>query len=217
MKLRKTALAALLAGFALPAAAQTYSFEFGSLLTGGIGVPAGGGATFAEMEISPTAAPDGNTYTFTLEILSPTFTTTFGSNAFVGTAGFNNAGAITTEEITLVSGGVSTISATNGGGGGGVNWDFGADYGNGDSDRLEAGESVTWTQSFSSVLNLVDPFAYLHVQGIAPNGESGKYIPNGSTPPIPEPETYAMMLAGLGLLGFVARRRRQSFGNVVPA
>ena len=27
--------------------------------------------------------------------------------------------------------------------------------------------------------------------------------------PIPEPETYAMLLAGLGLLGFVARRRKQ--------
>lgn len=27
--------------------------------------------------------------------------------------------------------------------------------------------------------------------------------------PVPEPETYAMMLAGLGLLGFVARRRKQ--------
>lgn len=27
--------------------------------------------------------------------------------------------------------------------------------------------------------------------------------------PVPEPETYAMMLAGLGLLGVVARRRRQ--------
>jgi len=26
---------------------------------------------------------------------------------------------------------------------------------------------------------------------------------------IPEPETYAMMLAGLGLMGFVARRRKQ--------
>jgi hypothetical protein len=27
--------------------------------------------------------------------------------------------------------------------------------------------------------------------------------------PVPEPETYAMLLAGLGMLGFVARRRRQ--------
>ncbi len=28
--------------------------------------------------------------------------------------------------------------------------------------------------------------------------------------PVPEPETYAMLLAGLGLMGFVARRRKQS-------
>jgi len=31
-----------------------------------------------------------------------------------------------------------------------------------------------------------------------------------STSPIPEPETYAMMLAGLGLMGFLARRRKQN-------
>jgi len=31
----------------------------------------------------------------------------------------------------------------------------------------------------------------------------------GFQPTIPEPETYAMMLAGLGLMGFVARRRKQ--------
>ena len=30
-----------------------------------------------------------------------------------------------------------------------------------------------------------------------------------TTPAVPEPETYAMLLAGLGLLGFVARRRKQ--------
>ena len=28
------------------------------------------------------------------------------------------------------------------------------------------------------------------------------------TPPVPEPETYAMLLAGLGAMGFVARRRQ---------
>ncbi len=28
--------------------------------------------------------------------------------------------------------------------------------------------------------------------------------------PIPEPETYAMMLAGLGMLGFTAKRRKNT-------
>ena len=32
-------------------------------------------------------------------------------------------------------------------------------------------------------------------------------------PPVPEPETYAMFLAGLGFLGYTARRRRQAFGR----
>jgi hypothetical protein len=32
---------------------------------------------------------------------------------------------------------------------------------------------------------------------------------SAQTIPIPEPETYAMLLARLGLLGFVARRRKQ--------
>ncbi len=35
----------------------------------------------------------------------------------------------------------------------------------------------------------------------------------GTLAPVPEPETYALMLAGLALLGFVARRRKQQFAS----
>jgi hypothetical protein len=39
--------------------------------------------------------------------------------------------------------------------------------------------------------------------------EGGLTIFEGIARPIPEPQTYAMMLAGLGLLGFVRMRRRR--------
>lgn len=38
----------------------------------------------------------------------------------------------------------------------------------------------------------------------------GSVYGNATTPPIPEPETYALMLAGLGAVTFVARRRKLS-------
>ena len=37
----------------------------------------------------------------------------------------------------------------------------------------------------------------------------GTYFTNISLAPVPEPETYAMVLAGLGMVGFVATRRRK--------
>jgi hypothetical protein len=36
------------------------------------------------------------------------------------------------------------------------------------------------------------------------------FVANTEVAAIPEPETYALMAAGLGVLGFVARRRRRS-------
>jgi hypothetical protein len=33
-------------------------------------------------------------------------------------------------------------------------------------------------------------------------------VRNGDVAPVPEPETYAMLMAGLGVMGFVARRRK---------
>ena len=41
------------------------------------------------------------------------------------------------------------------------------------------------------------------------SAQTGNTGPVDVTGVIPEPETYAMLLAGLGLMGFVARRRNQ--------
>lgn len=50
--------------------------------------------------------------------------------------------------------------------------------------------------------------------GFLPQGPVGPYMAIDNlqfvTAAIPEPETYAMMLAGLGLMGFVARRRKRA-------
>lgn len=51
-------------------------------------------------------------------------------------------------------------------------------------------------------------YAALHAQNTQ-GGASG-WLGATPTTPIPEPETYAMLLAGLGLMGFVARRRRKA-------
>lgn len=47
--------------------------------------------------------------------------------------------------------------------------------------------------------------------GIDPFGAANRTLGTWtmiSAPPVPEPETYAMLLVGLGLLGFAARRRK---------
>jgi choice-of-anchor A domain-containing protein len=53
-----------------------------------------------------------------------------------------------------------------------------------------------------------------HIEGVVIAKDwNGDFEMHPGTPPVllavPEPETYAMMLAGLGLMGFVARRRKQ--------
>lgn len=59
--------------------------------------------------------------------------------------------------------------------------------------------------SLSSLNGVGDYF--IHIAGVATG--AGTY--NGTVSlvsPVPEPETYGMLLAGLGMIGFVARRRK---------
>lgn len=70
------------------------------------------------------------------------------------------------------------------------------------SGRFTDGEAATWT--FNNT-KLTDFSAFqLHVNSVTTSGGSVKFTQMAA---VPEPETYGMLLVGLGLIGFVARRR----------
>jgi hypothetical protein len=181
----------LLAGVSAHAAS---SDSYGELLAGSF-TPS---SSFATLSFSNV----GNVYTFTLTANG--LNTLFTDGAFIG------AIAVDSSVNTVVSNvsGDSPVSVAPGGGPGGI-FDYRFDLTKG-KDRLTDGESVTWTATFASAVNLSSTAFALHVQGLTKaQGDSAWYT---YTPPtvsaVPEAETYAMMALGLGMMGFVARRRR---------
>jgi len=75
--------------------------------------------------------------------------------------------------------------------------------------QVSTGATDIWQLS-SATLGAGD--YYLAVSGSAVSKSAGSYSLGVTVTPVPEPETYAMLLGGLGLMGVVARRRKQS-GN----
>lgn len=72
-----------------------------------------------------------------------------------------------------------------------------------------SGDFCNWTAvgvGFSGVAHSIDFGGTASLTGYD-NITFGSDTP---TPPVPEPETYAMLLIGLGLLGFAARHRKQN-------
>lgn len=74
-----------------------------------------------------------------------------------------------------------------------------------------AGWTWGFTGSTGNVSNQVNLLAsgnyYYAVSGMAAGASGGSYTLVSTVTPVPEPETYAMMLAGLVAVGFLARRR----------
>lgn len=72
-----------------------------------------------------------------------------------------------------------------------------------------------WTlRSFNlSNLALTDQIRFDTVLSNTSDGAESFFLV--STAPVPEPETYALMLAGLGVVGFISRRRRASYSASV--
>jgi len=75
----------------------------------------------------------------------------------------------------------------------------GSNHGNGAAD--------VWT------INSMGPLSagsyYLQVSGTVLSANDASYAGHLTLAPVPEPATYGMMLGGLGVLGFLARRRKQ--------
>jgi hypothetical protein len=175
-------------------AATTTTYQFGSLLSGS-DVPAY--FYFADL----TTVDYGNdNWSFTLNTL-PAFTDTFGSSAFLGSMAVDRAISGSLPDTGNVSGGgVSSVGVSPGGGPEG-SFDFSYTFGLG-ADKLMGNESVSWTSSGLPSGTFTNGQLALRVQGIGPSDASAWYVS-----PVPEPETYAILLAGLGLLGFVTARR----------
>ncbi len=51
---------------------------------------------------------------------------------------------------------------------------------------------------------------YYRIAGTVTGTQGGTYVLSSALMPIPEPETYALLLAGLGAVAFVSRRRKSS-------
>ena len=170
--------------------------NYGSLLDGKYQP----GSDFASLSVSGS----GNVYTFTLTAFD--LNTLFTNKAFIGSIVVDTAAPVKANTIAIsnVSGGVTSVTTSNGKGPSGE-WDFRFVIDHGANDRLLANESVTWTATFGSNVTFTD-YA-LHVQGLTDaQGTSAWYLNSVVTTPVPEPATWALLLVGLGVATSLRKR-----------
>ena len=94
-----------------------------------------------------------------------------------------------------------------GAGSNGLDFNFGGNTGS--VLYTTAGGAVNNWQHYTGVFNLTGGPVTLTFSAAQTSDSLGGSLDNVRVTAVPEPETYAMLLAGLGMMGFIANRRRQ--------
>jgi PEP-CTERM motif len=166
----------------------------------------GDGGTGSIKSLGPVHFGAPTSFNGTIETGAATFNDIFSFTADTPNTG--TGASVVNIPLTIPNGGnFNTVLSTM------TLMSAGADntVGTGDDSKLVsatagAGESLslTWDQPITAL-------TYLNVTGITNGSQGGLYSGFiGIAGAVPEPETYAMLLAGLGLMGAVVRRRRKS-------
>ena len=202
MNFKKTIVAAL-ATLALGAGSANAAYSLTGLVAG------------------PVANPGSFTATVDASVADAAATLDFVLSGFRSLDGYNSYQDV----LTLTINGLQTFSGSfNLGGGGASDTTFGTGTAvTVNENGIDPGTSIGWAGGTTTVTGLsfnllagLNTFNFAYsAPGISNWGgqtvkDEGWGVASASVTAVPEPETYAMLLTGLGLMGTIARRRNKA-------